>query len=153
MALDLVRKEAKESSKNKFQNIVLAQNVTATSTDLSGTTGNSAFIFNNLVIGKVYKVTYSPSISLTGTTATESMVSRIFHDGNTIAAHRHRNDGQSDESANLASITAIFVATATTVLFGFGEAGTGVIVGDGTLENTKASLEELNNYIITTDFT
>jgi len=140
--------------KNKWQNITLFQDLTSGSADISLSTGNGSFKFNNLVVGKVYKVTLHPFFESTGTSSAESYATAILHDGVIRSTVRHRNDGQSDTSAQAASTPAIFTATTTTVIFNFSLSGSATLKGDDSFNETWARIEEINNYEPeTSDFT
>lgn len=141
------------SANNKFQRITLAQDVTANNSDISGTTGNSAFKFAGLTVGKVYRVSVNAFFQITGTSASESAGLYAVNGSNTVLFLRHRNDAVTDTSDQMADCQAIFTATATTCRFGWSIGGTVTLKGAGNYEETHAMIEELNNYEVTTDFT
>lgn len=133
--------------KGKFQTKYLSSDITAsgTVTDLT---------FNNLVVGNVYEVSLTAFFNLTGTSATESVFTQITHNSAVLGTARHRNDGQSDDSASAQSIVVKFVAVATTLTFVFSEAGTGNMSGDGSGNETFAQLTDITSQCEeTTDFT
>jgi len=134
--------------KNKWQQKLLAAD--------QGASGPiPSLTFNNLVVGKIYRVSAQVFFEMTGTTVTETISFTCFHSatGNIFIA-RHRNDGQIDVSNQQALSSAIFKATSSTVTFSCGVSGTGSVSGDNTRDQTWVMLEQLDNYAdATTDFT
>ena len=98
--------------------------------------------FNNLIVGRVYKVTLSGRIGITGSRP-EGYV-RALHDGVEIARIGHGNQYLSTDYGSGADVR-IFTATTSTVTF----ASTNIQF----LTNLKATLEELNHTKETTRFT
>lgn len=133
--------------RNKWQRVQLAQDVTATASDVSATTGNSAFSFSNLVIGKTYLVTAQAALQVSGTSGTEIANFNIVHDSVAVGSARLRGDkttaGNFEQTAQA---RAMFVATASTVTFAFSLAGTATLRGNNDYLETWAMIEELDNY-------
>lgn len=142
--------------KNRWQKKFLQNDIAASASDMSSTTGNSNFKFLNLEIGKVYKVSYQFSGYINGTEADMYILMDTNHDGNTLGRSIVRFDRKTEadfvqaQSGN----SIIFTATTSTLTFSCSIVGSGRITGNGTGSETFAMLEELNNYEAeTSDFT
>ena len=98
--------------------------------------------FNNLVVGRVYKVILSGRLGVTGSKADASI--RAIHDGAEIARIGHGNQASSTDYGTGADVRT-FTATASTVTF--------TSVGVNVITNLRATLEELNHTKETTRFT
>lgn len=105
----------------------------------------SDLTFDNLVPGKVYKVT------LNGRTVgggTGNVNIEITHDSNVKATLTNTTSGIISGSQSV-----IFTATASSVTFVGNSLGGGdTVLGDGTQAETFSMLEELNNYRLTTEY-
>lgn len=118
----------------------------------SGVQPQPTLEYDNLIIGKRYKVTvvaYSQIPPGSGTRRTNLIVD---HDGNEICRVLHRTDDNVGINEKIDSSNGMFTATATTVEVNTDLLGTGVaLIGSGF---TYTILEEMNDYDIeTTDFT
>lgn len=133
--------------KNKYQEKFLLQDFVSSSyADI--TTGNSTFRFDNLTVGKLYKVTLHYLTSSSNTV--KDGVAYIYHDdaqiGRAFVDYTGNVSDATTRSANFV-VTATFIATGTDVRFSLGGSNSSVTsFGNGTKIETWASLEELNNY-------
>ena len=128
--------------KNKTQTKTLAadRSTDGTMTDLT---------FNGLTIGRLYRVTHQ---ALFATISGDNVLSQIVHDG-VVRAQISSGAGTSTTNVGVAGV-ALFLATATTVTFEAVSITAGSLIrGNGDLVETWASIEELNDYDVTTDFT
>lgn len=130
---------------NKWQTkkLQVDQSSSGTITDLT---------FNNLVVGKKYRVYVQGAFS----TSTDDDVSiNIEHNGNVIGTTRARDNDTGSAQGQTQPAMAIVKATATTVTFvGVSVSAGGQILGNDTFLETWSMIEELNNYgDETTDFT
>lgn len=124
--------------KTKFQQkFLLADNGGGALTDLT---------FNNLEIGKKYKVTMQGMIDGAGSTASGYI--RAFHNSAQILEASVANSSIHGNSSSR-----LFVATATTLTFTYVSNSAGDIQGNGTDAETWAILEELPNHEVTTQWT
>jgi hypothetical protein len=106
--------------------------------------------FANLTIGRIYRLSITAQIQITGTTSTESSSLVANHNGAALLFISFRQDGQSDESNWGGGNSTVFVATATTITFDFNRASGGNLIGDATSPNaTYAILEELPAHEVT----
>jgi len=138
--------------KNKWQTQFLNQDVTADAPDISATTGNSNFIFNNLVIGRNYKVHIQMK---TDTDINESPNIRAKNGAVVLCRVQNGNALNTTNSPDIiSSASKTFNAINTTVIFELlGVTGT-ALRGDTSGNETFVEIEELNNYENeTTDFT
>ena len=133
--------------KNRYGIVTLATDVSTDITDISqgGTGANASFRFINLVVGNLYKLTITPFSTLSGVTTAEENVLIAQHGGDLIR-FIHVNDSNDDRSAILASTEVIFTATTSLVTFDYVGLGTGLIRGNGSVFETYAMLEELNDF-------
>ena len=129
----------------KYQEKLLASNVTA-----SGAI--SSLTFNNLQVGRYYRVKLHCSMSISASQSIFGMT--IVHNGVTRSLCRGQSAGPGGESFNWANdIEAHFIAAATTVTFNKTSAA-GTTLGTGAYDGTWARIEEIpaNLYNATTDF-
>lgn len=110
--------------------------------------------FNNLEIGKTYRVNLHAFMG-DNQGSNSGITLSVVHDGNTLAAATHTSDDATGPSNSGYDVTtAPFVATATTVTFvSTGMGGTDTIFGTGDASETNAVLEELPNHVETTQWT
>lgn len=106
--------------------------------------------FNNLVIGKVYKIEFQASLGGTSSGVAEL---RALHDGN-VVANREFDGDSAQKTLQAAGSSGTFTATATTLTFQFvtNNAPNIDLEGDGTGATTFATLTELNHTQETTRF-
>jgi hypothetical protein len=118
----------------------------------NGTAANNAVMlqFNNLVIGKLYRV--KGQVYGTGTTSGAGGA-EIEHDGNVLARIYYNSSSSASDTALAAMGDAIFKATTTTVEFRADVPSGIAILGDGTRNRTWLEIEELNYTKETTRFT
>lgn len=129
--------------KNRYQTKVLTSNVTANATTI--------FTFSNLEIGRLYKVSLSVT-SVRGAAASKALI-EIKHNSIDLGYAGFDTGGSHPvERASGFYVERVFQATSTTVTAVTSISGTGTIVGSST-PNTFMTLEELNNYESTTDWT
>jgi hypothetical protein len=128
--------------KNRWQRKTLASDKTGASAN----TTLSDLTFSNLTVGNTYRVT----LFFHGTTeAADTALVTITHDGGTIGIGRVGDGG--DTSAYSGTTSVVFTATATSVTFvGSSFATTSTLVGNGTVAQTHATMEELQNVELTT---
>ena len=115
------------------------------------TTDISDLKFNNLEIGKTYRITVHART--TNTDVSDSTLKAI-HDSATLVNTEWTMataDGF-DDVVIMQSVNVIFEATATTLSFDFNESTNSVLQGNGSTEETFVMLEELNDYATTTDW-
>jgi len=134
--------------KNKWQVKILGSDKTTNGTFLT---------FNNLVVGKAYRIICQANIICE---VDDTVGIQIIHDSNALAETKHRlgpaSAGLAFGDMNSTTMAeAIFVATATTATCdAFSIGAPSIINADGTRNLTWAMIEELNNYEAeTTDFT
>jgi isochorismate synthase EntC len=125
--------------KNVWQVNPLTSDVTTTTSD------HPELRFENLVIGKVYKVTlhcYMRAVTNVNSRCTVNVV----HDGSTLT-HAEWNFAVNNNLTTLGSTeaTKIFKATATTVSFDV-DIANGAILESGGSQFTYSMLEQLENY-------
>jgi hypothetical protein len=121
---------------NKYQKKKLTADVTSDNTDIAD------LRFENLTIGKVYKVTALPRIQTNG--SGHNVNFNIEHDGSEVATATVINDTNGNHTFDIA---AIITATASTVTFSCDSVATGdAIQGNDTFSETFVMIEELNNY-------
>ena len=107
--------------------------------------------FNNLEIGKQYRVTLHTN--MLGTWPSNDPRIKAVHDSATVL-HTEFNNADGVGFAQGTGNSAIFEATATTLTFVSSRLGGGdTINGDGTRDQTWAQLEELSNHVVTTQWT
>ena len=128
--------------KNLVQTKTLAQDVTVDASDISTTTGNSDFRFDNLTIGKWYNVT--GIVAFVGTSSTnDNGVLRAVHNSNVLnqvsVATFANNFGYR------IPISFKFKAEASTLTFESLSLTDMRINGDGTRSETHVQLEERND--------
>jgi hypothetical protein len=139
--------------KNRWQIKKLAADVEADVTDISSLGGvYSDFRFDNLVVGKTYKITLSGYIALIGTSASEFAAFSAEHDSSLLLRQWVRADAISDEHSFTNDASRIFVATSTSLTFNFAESNSARLNGADALSETTVTLEELANYKVTTEW-
>ena len=114
--------------KNRWQKKVLSADVTATTLDISTTTGNSDFKFTGLEIGKHYEI-YVASL-LIATLGDHQLDLFTVHDGQDILRNYGGNPMDSGGSGDGKTISnrLIFKATASTLTFKLSSVGSGSIL-------------------------
>ena len=118
--------------------------------DISVNTSNIASLrFNNLSIGKTYRVTAQIQVVAGDNNARFE----VFHNGVSVASTQNQPGGAGPEDRFTQTCWAIFVATATTVQFDFIENANCILEGNGTSEQTWTMLEELPDSELTTAWT
>lgn len=114
--------------------------------DLAGASANvtlSDLTFNNLVIGRTYRVSLHTKKDID---ASDVVVVTVTHNGVQLAQIREGTPAGEAEARN-GFTSAVFVATASTITFvGSSFGTTSNLYGDGGGDETWASIEELNNY-------
>lgn len=122
-----------------------------TPTDITVTTADiTSLKFNNLTIGKTYKLIMSGSMGLSGSSTGEYVVFSAVC-GSTLMNIRFRQDsGPADTRTLSACNHKIFVAAGTTLSFGVNIVGTGYLSAGET--ETYAILEELSDHEVTTSW-
>ena len=110
--------------------------------------------FNNLEIGKVYRIKIQAAISSPdGNNVNFSAI----HDGNVLCRVQHEGENTSDDNLIAGSQSPAFVATTTSIslttsgMIAGGNAD--ILSGNGTFAETWAELEELPNTQLTTKWT
>jgi len=130
----------------KYQTKYLPSNITNTNTNPI-----SSLTFNNLTIGKNYRVTLS--ISAVAQNNGDNIFLQAVH--NSVPVCRQiatvPNEGPADR-VQVNGSGAIFTASATTVTFQVSFSGGGVLEGNGSSSYTWAMLEECDDMIPTTDW-
>lgn len=137
--------------KNRIQKKVLTSNYTTT-----GTNTVSALSFNNLTVGKTYRISASVWLDAgAGTSATELCRFRILHNSNILMGINFRLDGRPNDIMEFtAGNTNVFTATATTLVAEVTLLGTSLTLsGSATNEYNYVILEELETNEITTAWT
>ena len=109
--------------------------------------------FDNLEIGKTYKLHLKAHLVFTGTSVTELARLDANHDGIAITHLESRNDQQGERTDLAAGVTTIFTAAATTITFELESNVTGTVLLEASPDETYSILEELPNHIETSDFT
>lgn len=160
MAIDLVRKQTKEKTASEIVTAIGTKwQLKTLSANFTTTSPNSAEItdlrFNNLTIGKTYRFTFSGYASV----ASDWHFWALWGSNSNQADFGYwRNNPNNDNKV----ISKVFVANATTLKF-YGGGGSTVLVkqdsnllpsGFGTAAlTTYAILEELDDMVVTTQFT
>ena len=141
-------------NKIKWRRRNLQTSVVNQSVDVSTVAGNEDFKFDNLKIGKTYRISIHAGLEVSGSSALERMSMIIFHGGNLLTRVRFRLDtpGAADTRRMQAGTNYIFTATATNLRFNTSFAGTASLLADGTSDQTYIQLEELPNHIETDEF-
>jgi len=130
---------------NKWEKHTLTTDLTASDSD------NSDLRFNNLTIGKMYRVSLQGDLRYTETSGQDAASIAVTNNSVEIVKVNHLTLGSFSDYAVKGS-TGIFSAAATTVIFNCTITNTAEI--KGTQDATWAILEELNNYEAeTADFT
>lgn len=144
--------EARLIALENSENTILYQ-IKTLSTDISSAQTIADLTFNNLEIGKTYRVSLQAWVGSLGTPEATAAVA-ITHDGTTIGRALHHMGGASTQNEdNEHSTVVVFEATATTLTFVFSESGSGVCYGNGTQSETFAILEELPQHVPTSQWT
>lgn len=134
------------STNNLYQIKTLSADVTSTTADIA------SLKFNNLTIGKIYRLSVQAFINVQG--STHRGILQILNNSVTVgyitfAAPAYTGTGPIACYGN----SFIFEAAATTVVFSFTDTGGNAsLLGNNTTAETYATLEELNNYTVTTGF-
>ena len=141
--------DLENTKQDKFTNLVQTKILATDIIELNTVVG--ALTFNNLEIGKLYRVRMQAFLaSPNGNNVSFSGV----HDGNIICNISHEGDATNDDNMAAGCTSPAFVATATTVTFqtsGMVAGGSqDSVSGNGTLIETWAELEELPNTQLTT---
>jgi hypothetical protein len=125
-----------------------------TSTVNADTTAISDLTFNNLVIGKTYRISASAFLRSSGASGTDFATLLVQHNGSTLFYISTRVDGEASVRDIIAGNTSIFVATATTLTFDLDVNGISKqLLGSASFPYTYAIIEELNTHEDeTTDF-
>ena len=135
-------------TKTKTQTKILASDIVELNTTIA------ALTFNNLVIGKKYKVWLQGAIS---SPDANNVTFSANHDGSVLCMIENEGANTSDDNARVGTSSPPFIATANTVTFvtaGMVIGGSAdILAGNGTLAETFVVIEELPNHEITTDFT
>lgn len=134
----------------KYQEKILASDITV-STDPVPSLG-----FNNLTIGRKYKVTGQVSAVVNTVSSTSFAALLVVHDGNFLCVGSIREDdaGGLIRNATFSIDSGVFEATATTVTADVNITGvSNFIAGNGTKSETWLQIEELPRHEETTDFT
>lgn len=127
------------------------QRKTLTTTVSAATDPVAALTFSNLVSGRTYRLSYSATMRVSGTSASEILSLEAEHNGSVLATVRARADAVTDTHDFTGAAVVTFVAAATTVTFDFDLNGTGSLLGtDSGLVPTFAELIELNDVDVTT---
>lgn len=144
------------SKKNKWAIIKLVTDITASDTDASTTTDNSAFYFDNLVEGQKYELIMNIFAVLTGNSGTERIIVQSENNGAIISQWTHRTDVGTNQTAQQSSSVAHFIGTSDPrINFNVTVEGTGNIIANDTIHQTHAILREVHEdeQTETTDFT
>ncbi|MDX9730206.1 MAG: hypothetical protein RBT63_00410, partial [Bdellovibrionales bacterium] len=127
---------------NKYQTKYLPSDIS------SSTNPITSLGFNNLTIGKRYRVTASVALN-TASSGNGSFVAT----NNSNAVLRLRKQMTAAGTSILTGQGLVFTATATTIVCAFGVGGTSAILeGDGSADETWVMLEECNESIPTSDW-
>lgn len=136
------------AKKTKYQTKTLSPSIIG-----SNNSNIASLRFNNLTIGKTYKVSGQVTFQ---SDAGDNVRLEGIHDGLVLfqAECEDNGSGQDDESS-FAFTSAPFVATATTVIFSLAGVTSALsgIQGGGNFIDTFATLEELPNHEVTTEWT
>jgi hypothetical protein len=117
--------------------------------NISATTVNIADLrFNNLTVGKTYRVTVQGQMVAGDNNGYLS----ANHNGVILCNMQNQPGGAGPEDRFIQTMVAIFVATATTVTFNFTENTNVVLEGNGTSTQTWSMLEELPHHAVTTQW-
>lgn len=118
------------------------------SADVTTNTTMSDLTFSNLITGRYYRATLHAVCSTNATD--DSVAVEITHNAAIIGKAWQRGDVAGSSSHH---VQVIFVAAASTLTFVTSSAtANGFVEGNGTQAETYAMLEELNDYVVTTDF-
>ena len=130
----------------KIQIKKLASDVVGQSLDIAG------LRFNNLVIGKRYKI--GLHMQAIYTAGTNVKLIAVHNSVDVLNVQIQGDDAGPADRVAMGDTLPIFTATATTVVFDFLVNGaSGTLEGDGSTNETFVSIEELPNHTETTDFT
>jgi hypothetical protein len=136
-----------KSIQNRVQQRFQSSQLTSTTADLGNLRGA------NLIIGRLYHIYLTGDFILSGTSSLELASITINHDSSVVGKAIHRSDGQSDNSRQMVTTVATFVATDSTVTFDFSLNGTGSLEGTGGADSTHVIIVEDNSGKTTTAFT
>jgi len=120
----------------------------------STTDGEVLFDFQNLIVGRTYELSVNYYVSINGASGAAGV--QIFHGTDSLGISWVNLDTTSTERGDRSTYTtAPFVATSSSVRAqaAFIQGASDRVHGNGTLDQTHATLRELNNLDITTDFT
>ena len=135
------------TKKNRYQQKILPSNITSNNSNIGSVS------FNNLVIGRTYRVTLQAALNSVGG---DDISFFAEHDGTILCNAACENDvNTQNDGFVIGVVSAPFIATATTLEVGVEGivSGSTLVNGDGTTEETFSVLEELNDYEATGDFT
>ncbi len=134
---------------DKWRIKTLFQSHTGASTDLSATTNNGDFKYDNLIIGKVYTVSFIVKMTIDGASATQFAIADIKN-GALIMARTVVNAHPSSTVGVQSYFETTFKATATDVTFTVGGSFTSLVTGGvNDVSQTHAKLIEHNNIELT----
>ena len=128
----------------KYQVKYLPSDVTTDTTDIS------TIRFENMEIGKLYRVKMRPRIAVSSNSSAKLIAN---HDGAVIAVYLNGTPSEAtDLRSEGLSESPPFVATATTVTFDFAENASATLEGNGSARETWVMLEELPSHVQTTQW-
>ena len=137
------KSEIQAVTKTKWQKRFLLSNITANTPDIVN------LKFNNLIVGKTYRITCQVSV-ISG--AQNGRVT-AYNGATILAQTQNQTDGTGPSDRFVQTFTTIFVASDVTVTFDFTENTVNTLEGDGTAFTTWSMLEELPNHEATTQWT
>lgn len=147
----LIRDVAVEADPTSLGLVYKNRVQTKTSSATLSTSGTGVMTFSNLVVGKVYKITLSVRRASRTANDGEAYIYATHNGSNVFGAYGAgiASTGGTTETVEVvgeATANRIFTATATTLSVDY-------IVASGNIFGCRATLEELNNYEVTTAFT
>ena len=126
----------------KFQEKILGSTISTNATNI--------FTFNNLTIGKTYRL--FTQLHANPTSGGQGF-GNINHNGTLLASCGMSLSGGDQNGATKSSTEAVFTASATTVTVDSVIVGTASIIGSGDKGSSYAKLEELPNHVTTSEWT
>jgi hypothetical protein len=146
--LDSYWATAQDAGETLYQTRYLTADITTTTADITD------LKFENLTIGKKYRLTIHGLGLIQGDTATEIVRIAGTNGAQTSLAYwKIRNDGSNDANEIALTSSEIFTATASTVIIDCAITGTNTLRGNDNNIETWAQLEELPQHTETTKFT
>ena len=134
------------SSKMKWQRKILQADIASSVPDISD------LRFTNLTIGKTYRLSFSAQLYTGAGAGVQRAALIASHDGAALVRLRWRlDDSAAGVKLHNSDTSIVFTATATSVIFDT-TISNGQVYGNGTTDETFATLEELPNHIETDEW-